>query len=127
MKRVPIIDFVRFASIWVVIGNHFYPNWVAAKVQSPFLQKMILSFFLNGGYGVTCFFVVSGFLITQMLAEEVMDVLMHVDRNEFFILPTQDVCCESQDGMAVGDPVIADDEVCCERPPFQLWIFLEKA
>ena len=62
----------------------------------------------------------------RMLAKEVMDVLMHVDRNEFFVLPAQEICCESQHGMAVGDPIIADDEVCCERPPFQLWISLEK-
>jgi peptidoglycan/LPS O-acetylase OafA/YrhL len=67
MKRVPVIDLVRFASIFVVIGWHFFPRWVATFAHSEWLSQLILKCFLNGAYGVTCFFVVSGFLITQML------------------------------------------------------------
>lgn len=67
MKRIPIIDFFRFASIFAVIGGHFFPRWVAYYGYSPAIRQLILDAFLNGAYGVTCFFVVSGFLITQML------------------------------------------------------------
>lgn len=84
MKRVPIIDFVRLASIIVVIGDHFYPKWVAVRVSSPFLQQLILTFFQNAGYGVTCFFVVSGFLITQMLMQGRED-LSTIDLKGFYV------------------------------------------
>jgi peptidoglycan/LPS O-acetylase OafA/YrhL len=84
MKRVPIIDFVRYASILVVIGNHFYPNWIASFTRSSFLRHMILTFFPNGAYGVTCFFVVSGFLITQMLVANLSD-FSKLDLKTFYV------------------------------------------
>ncbi len=68
--RKTVIDLVRFFSIFVVLGCHFYPRWVANSCDYPhWLRWFIQTLFLNGGNGVTCFFVVSGFLITQMMAE----------------------------------------------------------
>ncbi len=87
MKRFPVIDFVRFASIFVVIGNHFYPNWIASFAPFDFLRYLITAFFSNGIYGVTCFFVVSGFLITHMLAQKVPD-LSQINLKAFYIRRT---------------------------------------
>ena len=84
MKRFPVIDFVRFASIFVVMGNHFYPNWIASFAPFGFLRYLITNFFSNGIYGVTCFFVVSGFLITFMLAHKVSD-LSRIDLKVFYV------------------------------------------
>jgi len=74
MKRLPVIDFVRFASIFVVIGDHFYPDRIASFAPFAFWRYLIITFFSNGIYGVTCFFVVSGFLITRMLVEKVSNL-----------------------------------------------------
>ena len=84
MNRVPIIDFVRFASIFVVMGGHFFPRWVANEGYFPFVRQAILDLFLNGAYGVTCFFVVSGFLITQMLAGSHPD-FSRIDLKSFYV------------------------------------------
>jgi peptidoglycan/LPS O-acetylase OafA/YrhL len=84
MKRFPVIDLIRFVSIFVVIGNHFYPNWIAAFAPFDFLRYLIMAFFPNGIYGVTCFFVVSGFLITHMLAHKVGD-LSQINLKVFYI------------------------------------------
>jgi len=83
-KRIPIIDFIRFVSILVVIGSHFYPRWVAENGSLPLIREFILSSSLNGGYGVTFFFVVSGFLITQMLAESTDD-FSKIDLGTFYV------------------------------------------
>ncbi|HXL72204.1 MAG TPA: acyltransferase [bacterium] len=69
MKRIPIIDFVRFGSIFIVLGAHFFPQWLVRFIDSPLLKKITLNVFHNGPYGVTCFFVVSGFLITEILVQ----------------------------------------------------------
>lgn len=84
MKRVPVIDFIRFASIFVVIGDHFYPRWVASFAHSVFLHQLILTVFLNGAYGVICFFVVSGFLITRLLIENTDD-FSRIDLKSFYV------------------------------------------
>ncbi len=84
MKRVPIIDFIRFGSIVAVIGSHFYPQWIVSFLQSPFLKQAVYIFLSNGLYGVTCFFVVSGFLITQMLVEGRSD-LSRLDLKAFYV------------------------------------------
>ena len=67
MKRIPIIDFVRFGSILIVMSNHFFPRSIVQSIDSPVIRKIILNVFLDGAHGVTYFFVVSGFLITQLL------------------------------------------------------------
>jgi peptidoglycan/LPS O-acetylase OafA/YrhL len=65
--RIPVVDGVRFLSIFLVMGHHFFITG-ASGGYSPALWHLILKFFGNGPYGVTCFFVVSGFVITRMLA-----------------------------------------------------------
>ncbi len=84
MKRVPIIDFVRFGSFFVVLGEHFFPAWLCRSIPNPFLQSLVLNAFHHGTYGVVCFFVVSGYLITQMLAKGQTD-LSGIELRSFYV------------------------------------------
>jgi peptidoglycan/LPS O-acetylase OafA/YrhL len=84
MKRIPIVDFIRFGSIFIVLGGHFFPQWFVQFIASPPLKKMVLNVFHNGAYGVTCFFVVSGFLITDMLVDGQLD-FSRIDLKVFYV------------------------------------------
>jgi peptidoglycan/LPS O-acetylase OafA/YrhL len=84
-KRKTVIDLVRFFSIFVVLGCHFYPRWIANSADYPqWLRWFIQTLFLNGTNGVTCFFVVSGFLITQLMAESAPRFL-NLDLRDFYV------------------------------------------
>jgi peptidoglycan/LPS O-acetylase OafA/YrhL len=84
MKRIPIIDFVRFGSIFIVLGGHFFPQWIVNFIDVSILRKIVLNVFHNGAYGVTCFFVVSGFLITEMLVDEKKN-FSNIDLRTFYV------------------------------------------
>jgi peptidoglycan/LPS O-acetylase OafA/YrhL len=84
MKRIPTIDFVRFGSIFIVLGGHFFPQWIVNSIHTPILRKMVLNVFHNGAYGVTCFFVVSGFLITEMLVDG-KENFSNIDLRVFYV------------------------------------------
>ena len=84
MKRIPIIDFVRFGSILIVIAGHFFPRWFIQTIKSTTINHSILNFLNNGVYGVIYFFVVSGFLITQILTENSRD-FSNVDLRSFYV------------------------------------------
>src|SRR5882757_6273044 len=59
-KRLVGIDVLRAVSIVVVLGTH----WGSAKLAEPMGVERWLNFvFAPGPYGVTLFFVISGFLI----------------------------------------------------------------
>jgi len=83
MKRIPVIDFIRFFSIFVVLGGHFFPRWLALG-YSGIVRDVILGLFLSGSYGVTFFFVVSGFLITQLLVSDRKD-FSNIDLKSFYV------------------------------------------
>ncbi len=84
MKRIPVVDFIRFGSIFIVLGGHFFPQWLIQFIASPALGKIVLNVFHNGAYGVTCFFVVSGFLITDMLVDGRPD-FSRIDLRAFYV------------------------------------------
>lgn len=64
--RLPSLDGLRGISIVMVIFGHF-GGWL--QVESR-LFRLLLTFFGNGGLGVSIFFVISGFLITTLLLRE---------------------------------------------------------
>ena len=51
-----------------MIGGHFFPQSIVSPAYPEYLRTFFLRLFLNGRYGVTCFFFISGFLITRILA-----------------------------------------------------------
>jgi len=80
-SRIVPVDLVRFASILLVMGLHFTGAWTGPlSASSQTLQRL----FSNGAYGVSCFFVVSGFLITKMLVEQNPD-LSRLNLRRFYI------------------------------------------
>jgi peptidoglycan/LPS O-acetylase OafA/YrhL len=64
-KRNVGIDLVRAVAIGVVLGVHFFRFTRAQVVSGPTIQHFIARCFGHGYYGVTIFFVVSGFLIAN--------------------------------------------------------------
>jgi peptidoglycan/LPS O-acetylase OafA/YrhL len=84
MKRSPIIDFIRFFSFFVVVGGHFYPSWFASLTNSLVLRKTLLFIFLHGSCGLICFYTVSGYLITQLMVQNIAD-LSRVDLKSFYV------------------------------------------
>lgn len=66
-ERIPIIDLVRFASILLVFSIHFSSSQLARAPETPWLASAWLHVVRNGAYGVSLFFVVSGFVITRSI------------------------------------------------------------
>lgn len=69
-NRIQIVDLVRAAAILTVICHHLGFQFITRASPSPFLAFVWYKFWVNGGYGVTIFFVVSGFVITRLIASQ---------------------------------------------------------
>src|ERR1700722_19706895 len=82
-NRIPIVDLIRFMSIFLVMGLHFFISGVSSG-YSPSFWHLITGTFGNGTYGVTCFFVVSGFVITQMLIGQTQN-FSKLDLKSFYV------------------------------------------
>ena len=67
MKRIQIIDLVRTLSILLVIGHHLFGVRLSRLGRFSFSLTDLSTNFSNGNYGVTLFFVVSGYLITGLI------------------------------------------------------------
>ncbi len=70
MKRIQIVDLVRTASILTVLAIHLGCHYVTQSSHSPFWAGLWYKLWINGGFGVTMFFVVSGFVITRLIASQ---------------------------------------------------------
>jgi len=66
--RLPGVDLIRFMSILLVMGHHYLLVKGGNFGFQPYSGWFLRFVFKNGPYGVTCFFVVSGFLITRILS-----------------------------------------------------------
>jgi peptidoglycan/LPS O-acetylase OafA/YrhL len=72
-ERIPIVDLVRFASILLVFALHVSGARVAVAPQGEFFAQLTERIVRNGVYGVSIFFVVSGYVITRSIARRTPD------------------------------------------------------
>jgi len=82
-KRIQVVDLVRAFSILIVIAMHFGLLWISKPSEPFFPHYFWYRFMINGGFGVTVFFVVSGFVITRLIASQ-PDGLFNPDLKEFY-------------------------------------------
>jgi peptidoglycan/LPS O-acetylase OafA/YrhL len=81
MKRLQIIDLVRSLSILLVIGLHFSEM---LRLPNNQLTDGLGAYFNNGRLGVSLFFTISGFLITEIITSGKYDHF-HIDFKGFYI------------------------------------------
>ncbi len=70
MKRIQVVDLVRALSILTVLAAHLGCHYMTLPSLSPFLRTLWFKIWINGAFGVTAFFVVSGFVITRLIASQ---------------------------------------------------------
>ncbi len=68
MKKIPLIDLVRSFSILAVLAHHLGLARITAGSSWSPLAILWFKIWANGHFGVTLFFVISGFLITGVIA-----------------------------------------------------------
>lgn len=82
-SRLTAIDFLRTWSILPVLAVHLNGSGLGRYPDSPFWLSAWSAFERNGSYGVTLFFVISGFLISRMIQRSFGD-LHRVRLGEFY-------------------------------------------
>ncbi len=82
-RTLNVIDLARSFSILAVLANHLGPNYLTQASASPFLAELWFKLWANGHYGVPIFFVISGYLITRVLAGQPKG-LFHPDFRDFY-------------------------------------------
>ena len=82
--RLPSVDLVRLVSIAVVFAVHLHASGIVCLPEEGGLRQLWLQFARNGSYGVSLFFVVSGFVITRTIVRRERD-LARLDLREFYV------------------------------------------
>jgi peptidoglycan/LPS O-acetylase OafA/YrhL len=84
----PNLDGLRFIAFAFVFLQHGFGNiFTSFKLDNLFLQNLINFLFINGGTGVSIFFVLSGFLITFLILTEI-NTNGKLDLKSFYIRRT---------------------------------------
>jgi peptidoglycan/LPS O-acetylase OafA/YrhL len=68
MKKLPLIDLVRSFAILAVLAHHLGLVRITTPLPNYPLEVLWFKLWANGYFGVSLFFVVSGFLITSVIA-----------------------------------------------------------
>lgn len=79
-KRIPSLDGLRAISIWAVLLGHASAHFVSTPLHAHAIRS---GFAMLSYFGVTVFFVISGFLITSLLQREFVQK-SHIDLAEFY-------------------------------------------
>ncbi len=70
LDRILLVDLLRSFAILTVLIHHLGFQFITAPPPTPFLQTLWYRLWINGGYGVTVFFVLSGYVITRLIAQQ---------------------------------------------------------
>ncbi len=81
-QKIQIIDFVRSVSILMVLALHLRDHCCPPAVA--WLKDLWVAIVVKGYYGVSLFFVISGFLISKLIDED-LGGLHHPDLRKFYI------------------------------------------
>src|ERR1700722_13679505 len=73
--RLVAVDIIRTVAILAVLSSHLDGFYVLRHCASPWLHAVWGHLHYNGGAGVGMFFVVSGFVITRLLASRPQGLL----------------------------------------------------
>jgi len=84
LKRLQVVDLVRAFAILLVLTHHLGLASISKPSESFSLAYLWYRVWINGFFGVTIFFVVSGFVITRLIASE-PGGLFNPDFKEFYI------------------------------------------
>ena len=84
VKRLQVVDLVRAFAILIVLAHHLGLATISKPSKSFSLAYLWYRVWINGYFGVTIFFVVSGFVITRLIASE-PGGLFNPDFKEFYI------------------------------------------
>jgi peptidoglycan/LPS O-acetylase OafA/YrhL len=82
-KRLQMVDLVRAFSILAVLAHHLGCYYISSPSRCSSLAYLWFRFMINGAFGVTIFFVVSGFVITRLIASN-PGGLFNPDFSEFY-------------------------------------------
>lgn len=83
-ERIPIVDLVRLVSILLVFAVHLEGAHLTLAHASTELNAALTYVVRNGVYGVSMFFVVSGYVITRSVARRHPD-LATLDLRNFYV------------------------------------------
>jgi len=68
MKKIQVVDFMRAVGILLVLAGHLEKSFLEKGLQEGALDQLWFRIWSNHGFGVSMFFVISGFLITRLIA-----------------------------------------------------------
>jgi peptidoglycan/LPS O-acetylase OafA/YrhL len=68
LKRIPVVDLFRGISILITLAHHLGPLYITLPYQCYLVDFAWYKLWCAGGYGVSMFFAISGYLITRLIA-----------------------------------------------------------
>lgn len=83
MERIPVIDIFRGLAIWITLAIHLGPIYITQPYGPYPVNYAWYKLWCSGGFGVSIFFVVSGYLITRLIASR-PGGLLRPDLGEFY-------------------------------------------
>lgn len=84
LKRIPVIDIFRGISILITLAIHLGPVYITLPYHVHFIDYIWFKLWSAGGYGVSMFFFISGYLITRLIAEN-PNGLFRPDFRDFYV------------------------------------------
>ncbi len=84
MKRLQVVDLVRAVSILAVLAHHLGLAGITQPSQPYAFALLWFKIWANGPYGVSMFFVISGFVITRLIASG-PGGLFHPNYRDFYV------------------------------------------
>ncbi len=83
MQRITVVDIFRGVAILITLAIHLGPIYITLDYPWLFPNTVWFKLWTAGGYGVSMFFLISGYLITRVIAAQ-PDGLFRPDFRDFY-------------------------------------------